>query len=126
MSQALGLVADMDIGTEAFRWMGDTRFYLGFLRGLIANAACPVRVAIKVAEADKRAMVRACDAARAQAAPAVDDAEPETEALPALQYDFKSSDGWIEFERPLLYFYAGQGPYVGRCGSRHSPGPAAC
>jgi hypothetical protein len=33
MSQALGLMADLDIGTEHLRWMGDTRFVYGFLRG---------------------------------------------------------------------------------------------
>lgn len=33
MSQALGLMADLDIGTEDLRWMGDSRFVYGLLRG---------------------------------------------------------------------------------------------
>lgn len=33
MSQALGLMADLDIGTENLRWMGETRFMYGLLRG---------------------------------------------------------------------------------------------
>ena len=33
MSQALGLMADLDLGTEHLRWMGDVRFMLGFLYG---------------------------------------------------------------------------------------------
>jgi sphingosine kinase len=33
MSQTLGLLAESDVGTENWRWMGDTRFLLGFLRG---------------------------------------------------------------------------------------------
>lgn len=33
MSQALGLMADLDIGTEHLRWMGDARFIYGLLRG---------------------------------------------------------------------------------------------
>lgn len=33
MSVAIGLMADLDIGTEHLRWMGDTRFVYGFLRG---------------------------------------------------------------------------------------------
>jgi sphingosine kinase len=33
MSQSLGLMADLDIGTEHLRWMGDTRFIVGLLRG---------------------------------------------------------------------------------------------
>lgn len=33
MSQALGLMADLDLGTEHLRWMGDARFTLGLLYG---------------------------------------------------------------------------------------------
>jgi sphingosine kinase len=33
MSQSLGLMADLDIGTEHLRWMGDTRFIVGLIRG---------------------------------------------------------------------------------------------
>jgi diacylglycerol kinase family enzyme len=33
MSQALGLAADLDIGTDHLRWMGESRFMFGFLRG---------------------------------------------------------------------------------------------
>lgn len=33
MSQALGLMADLDIGTEQLRWMGDARFMVGLMRG---------------------------------------------------------------------------------------------
>ena len=32
-SVALGLMADLDLGTEHLRWMGDARFIVGFLRG---------------------------------------------------------------------------------------------
>lgn len=33
MSQAVGLMADLDIGTENLRWMGDIRFVIGLARG---------------------------------------------------------------------------------------------
>lgn len=33
MSQATGLMADLDMGTENLRWMGDARFIYGYLRG---------------------------------------------------------------------------------------------
>ena len=33
MSQAVGLMADLDIGTDNLRWMGETRFIYGLLRG---------------------------------------------------------------------------------------------
>lgn len=31
MSQTIGLVADVDIETERFRWMGDIRFVIGYI-----------------------------------------------------------------------------------------------
>ena len=33
MSQSLGLMADLDLDTEHLRWIGDTRFIYGMLRG---------------------------------------------------------------------------------------------
>lgn len=32
-SQCVGLMADLDLGTEHLRWMGSARFVYGFLRG---------------------------------------------------------------------------------------------
>jgi sphingosine kinase len=40
MSQAIGMMADVDLGTENLRWMGDTRFMVGFIReGTISSRA---------------------------------------------------------------------------------------
>lgn len=33
LTQAAGLMADLDLGTEKLRWMGDGRFILGYLQG---------------------------------------------------------------------------------------------
>jgi len=44
MSASMGLMADLDINTEHLRWMGDTRFIYGFLRGGAFN--CVVYAAI--------------------------------------------------------------------------------
>lgn len=33
LSQSVGLMADLDLGTEHLRWMGSSRFTYGFLRG---------------------------------------------------------------------------------------------
>lgn len=34
--------------------------------------------------------------------------------LPALKYLPDEEDGWTTFDKPVLYVYAGKGPYVGR------------
>lgn len=33
LSQTVGLMADLDLGTEHLRWMGSSRFVYGYLRG---------------------------------------------------------------------------------------------
>jgi len=37
MSQAVGLMADADLGTENLRWMGNSRFIYGFVKGRMYN-----------------------------------------------------------------------------------------
>lgn len=46
MSQAIGLMADLDLGTEHLRWMGDGRFIYGFVRDGGLSCSLPVPLAI--------------------------------------------------------------------------------
>ncbi|ORX40105.1 ATP-NAD kinase-like domain-containing protein [Kockovaella imperatae] len=57
-SISIGLFVDLDIGTESLRWMGDTRFLLGFIKGAIINRAHKVRLRVKIEEDDKISMAR--------------------------------------------------------------------
>ncbi|WVR06330.1 hypothetical protein IAU60_003361 [Kwoniella sp. DSM 27419] len=58
LSQALGLMVDLDIGTEHLRWMGDTRFMVGFLKGIVNNKSIKCRIRLNVVEHDKVSMAR--------------------------------------------------------------------
>lgn len=58
LATALGLMVDLDIGTENMRWMGDARFFLGFLRGIATNKSFSCRLKIEVVEDDKISMAR--------------------------------------------------------------------
>lgn len=58
LSQAIGLMVDLDIGTENLRWMGDTRFLVGFLKGIASNRGAFCRLRLKVVEDDKQDMAR--------------------------------------------------------------------
>ncbi|KAF9013858.1 ATP-NAD kinase-like domain-containing protein [Cyathus striatus] len=122
MSQALGLMADIDLGTEHLRWMGDTRFMYGIFRGIIQFKSCPVQLSFKVAERDKYKMAQ--EVARRitddetlttpLSATSWMSEESASDALPPLKYHHEDDDGWTTFDESLLYVYAGKGPYVGR------------
>ncbi|OBZ75597.1 Sphingoid long chain base kinase 4 [Grifola frondosa] len=127
MSQTLGLMADADLGTEYLRFMGSNRFIVGFLNGVLKMKHCPVKLSIKVSESDKKKMVRDLHASRskaqAQHGPASDQdieqaasgsSRSASTSLPPLKYAAMDSEGWITFEKPMLYLYAGKGPYVSR------------
>ncbi len=50
LSQAIGLMADVDIGTEHMRALGDARFVLGYLQGIVSHNKTPVRIDVKLGE----------------------------------------------------------------------------
>ena len=56
LSQALGLVADVDLGTDNIRWMGSARFTYGFLVRVIRKTIYPCDIAIKTAIEGKQAI----------------------------------------------------------------------
>ncbi|KAF9053226.1 ATP-NAD kinase-like domain-containing protein [Panaeolus papilionaceus] len=130
MSQSLGLMADLDIGTEHLRWMGDSRFMYGMLRGIVTYKPCPVQVSFKIAEDDKDKMASVVHARRLEASSlqaseepagipatqileAVPEGEAGSDGLPPLKYH-QDEDGWTTFDDPIMFVYAGKGPYVGR------------
>ncbi|GAA5975867.1 hypothetical protein JCM11641_002825 [Rhodosporidiobolus odoratus] len=46
ITQAFGLMADLDTRTEHLRWMGDTRFTYGYAKGALARVSYPCKVSI--------------------------------------------------------------------------------
>jgi len=59
LSQAVGIVAESDLGTENLRWMGEARFTYGFLVRLLGKTVYPCDIAVKVVESDKAAIKEA-------------------------------------------------------------------
>ncbi|KAJ7063337.1 ATP-NAD kinase-like domain-containing protein [Mycena amicta] len=116
MSMALGLMADLDIGTEHLRWMGEARFTYGFLRGLIRFKPCPLQLSYKVFESDKDKMFEDLQRRRTNPPSATPPPDSESTELPELKYISKENDDddWTVVNEPLLYVFAGKGPYVGR------------
>ncbi|KAJ8521628.1 hypothetical protein ONZ45_g1678 [Pleurotus djamor] len=115
MSQSLGLMADLDIGTEHLRWMGDSRFIYGLLRGVMQLKPCPVQLSVKIAEKDKKAMAESLQARKRGHFNSSDSpSHPHHPSLPPLKFLPEDEDGWTTIDEPLLWVYAGKGPYVSR------------
>lgn len=49
LSQSFGMIAEVDLGTEHLRWMGDARFTAGLLQRISKKTAYPCDIAVKVA-----------------------------------------------------------------------------
>jgi sphingosine kinase len=101
----------------------------GYIRGVAQRRKCPIKVSIKVVESDKQKMFENFQTTRAESlgrqqdnaaedTPVKPRAEDETtsgSSLPALLHkDAPTGDGWITFEEPICYLYAGKGPFVAR------------
>jgi len=118
LSQAVGIVAELDLGTENLRWMGSARFTYGYLVRLISQTVYPADIAVKV-EHGTKAAVREAYRAEASKPPRIqDDRElPAADAgLPPLKYGTINDplpDSWELVPHDKLgNFYAGNLAYM--------------
>ncbi|KAF8212211.1 ATP-NAD kinase-like domain-containing protein [Mycena galopus ATCC 62051] len=83
-------VRRLDVCAATLNIVKEARFTFGFLRGLVQFKACPIQLSYKAAESDKIKMSNTLEKRRT------------------------GNEGWTVVDEPLLYVYAGKGPYVGR------------
>ena len=140
LSTAYGLMADLDLGTEHLRWMGDARFVVGFIQGALAKRKYGVELAMRVVDGDKHSIARTYADERHRASAAASTSESGADGLPPLKYgtatdtlapvlsreshfptsiatpsdEQQQQQGWHVVEAPLLFFYAGTLPYVAK------------
>ncbi|CUA68385.1 sphingosine kinase [Rhizoctonia solani] len=117
LSQAIGLMADLDLGTEHLRWMGGARFIAGYLRGIINNKPCAMTLSIKMPNRDKSEMVQALHRFKADpklaAGPTLSVTENrESTITPSYLQEDVDAPGWFTFDKPVLYVYSGTMSYV--------------
>jgi len=101
--------------------MGDSRFVYGFVKGLVQFKTCPVQLSYRLAEKNKQKMAEVVHARTKELASKYQSLQPisasegnHTSSLPPLKHLTNDEDGWTTFDDPILYVYAGKGPYVGR------------
>lgn len=123
-------MADIDLGTEDWRWMGDARFTVGYIHGALSRREYPVELSIKVVESDKKAMAATFNASL-QMPPIVLSDDIVDGGIPELRfgtYDTplpegtpshaeipsKLEPGWHTIKMSLLFVYAGTLPFVSK------------
>lgn len=120
LSQAVGIIAETDLGTENLRWMGPVRFQWGALVRLLGKETYPADLAVAVENDDKKAIkqeyrdaVRELEATGGKNLPFDNPApdSPAPEAFPQLRYGTVQDPLPASFTRedhPTLgNFYAG-------------------
>jgi hypothetical protein len=84
---------------------------------VLTRKAYRFSISVKTGVADKSAMIEALREYTSSAphyeAPPREELPENTTALPPLLYA-NDTEGWTTFEGPILYLYAGKGPYVSR------------
>lgn len=118
LSQSVGIVAEVDLATEHLRWMGDTRFTVGFLQRLIRKTVYPADIAVKVEYETKEAVRKAyrAEAAKPPQNSDSNDLPKPNIKLPELRYGTINDplpEGWELIPHDKLgNFYAGNIAYM--------------
>lgn len=78
--------------------------------------ACPVQLSYKVAESDKKKMAENLSKLQAHRNSQAETSTPHVTSggLPPLVNLPDDMEGWTTYDKPILYVYAGKGPFVGR------------
>ncbi|KIJ44045.1 hypothetical protein M422DRAFT_67694 [Sphaerobolus stellatus SS14] len=114
MSQTIGMMADIDLKSERLRWMGDTRFVVGYLAAAAVNRTCDMKLEIKVVARDKHAMLSTYREKRSKSLTGQSSDVSSSDTTPASSQD-KDDDGeWIVIDKKLAYVCAGKLPCLSR------------
>lgn len=83
---------------------------------VVRQRPCPIQISLKVSERDKLKMHETYQATwdKQDDTNTCWDNLPSSDKLPPLRYPDTDTDGWEDFDVPVLYFYGGFMPYVGR------------
>lgn len=116
LSQALGIIAESDLGTENLRWMGSSRFELGMVMRLFRRRTYPCDLAVKVEIEDKDDVKahykrHASDASYKNSTESVKIENGTNQGLPKLKYGTVQDelpDGWelVPYDK-IGNFYCG-------------------
>lgn len=114
LSQAYGIIADADIGTDHLRWMGPVRFDLGVTHKVFTRARYPCDLQVRYAMKGTSAIRDFCG----QRGESIEDLEVEVKEEDLVVHGFEEPLGtdWEEVSAEvtdnLNIFYVGNMPYM--------------
>jgi sphingosine kinase len=109
LTQAYGLLAECDLGTEHLRWMGGKRVYVGYAAGVLANKAYPCEIWAKIVSQDKQAIREDVKKGSHRTGMEPDTAELESMRSGSLDEPLEGQDGWTRLDMDsVAIFYAGK------------------
>lgn len=115
LSQAVGIVAECDLGSESLRWMGAARFEFEFLLRVLGKTIYPVEIWVGV-ESTEKSDIRQAFKKQTNLSMLFEQPPVEPDSLPPLKFgtvkDAVPSD-WTHIDYPNLgNFYCGNMAYM--------------
>ncbi|KAK9457556.1 ATP-NAD kinase-like domain-containing protein [Dipodascopsis uninucleata] len=117
LSQAVGMIADCDLGTENLRWMGEIRFTVGVIQRLLSRTKYPCKISAKIAH-ESRAQVKKVysehkNKSLSQEGSLLRDSHLLIQNPIYGKMNDSVPDDWITLEKPdMAIFYVGKMPFV--------------
>lgn len=112
LSQSWGIVADCDLGTDSWRWMGSFRFELGLLIKLISGNTYPCKISYKLACPEERKSVIAYFSENKASGISQKLDEHSLDLKYGTVDDQIPQDWTVETHRDMVNFYVGNMPWM--------------
>ncbi|KAK9450038.1 ATP-NAD kinase-like domain-containing protein [Limtongia smithiae] len=120
LSQAIGLIADVDLGTEHMRWMGNARVTVGLLQRVFAHKSYALDAQVRIVH-DSRDQIRRAHKKHTARPVTITPDSPDldsssAEAWPDLKYGDGTDDipeDWVTLDTSnISLFYVGKMPWM--------------
>ncbi|GAA5961165.1 hypothetical protein JCM3765_001250 [Sporobolomyces pararoseus] len=101
LTQAFGLMADLDLGTEHLRFLGDFRFTLGYIQGALTRRRYPMKLTVLVENSSKREIARQYNGSLEHSSSTLVSDEEGGDEIPALKYGSPDEPLAVDIEQEM-------------------------
>ncbi|GAA5890379.1 hypothetical protein JCM16303_007111, partial [Sporobolomyces ruberrimus] len=102
LTQAFGLMADLDLGTEHLRFLGDFRFTLGYIQGALTRRKYPMKLTVLVENSSKQSIARRYNESLSHGTPTTtEEEEDQGDGIPELKFGYPDEPLGEEVEEEM-------------------------